>query len=63
MSIEIPEDLSAIDRLVECLKASNSGVGRMNRARELAQECKDEEYRRSWRGRWEKFKWADRGKR
>ena len=65
--MNIPDNLPTIDRLIECLKPSNSGPGRMDRARGLAdlvrQEQKRDAYRRSWRGRWERFKWADRGKR
>ena len=65
--MNIPSDLPTIDRLIECLKPSNAGPGRMDRARGLAdlarQEQKRDAYRRSLRGRWERFKWADRGPR
>ena len=64
--MNIPSDLPTIDRLIECLKPSNAGPGRMDRARGLAdlvrQEQKRDAYRRSWRGQWERL-WADRGRR
>ena len=66
--MNIPSDMPTIDRLIECLKPSNSGPGRMDRARDLVivlkKEREEELYRRSWRGRWDQFtiKWVGMGK-
>ena len=76
--MNIPENLPTLDRLIECLKASSSGPGRMDRARDLAALVKtermtelrdraqreaDELYRRSFKGRLERILYGNRGKR
>ena len=62
--MNIPSELSSIDRLIECLKPSNAGAGRMDRARGLAdlvrQEQKRDAYRRTWRGRWNRLLYGNR---